>query len=1322
MKKSFMRLLILTAALLIGVGQKANAQSEWATPQVPGSDVETLTSSDEIYVYNIEADAFVTSGMNWNTNCIATRLRNGDTAIQDGHRCWVTPNTSNKSLAIVHNASTGNHIGSNNGVNDVWVDFGSNYTFFYSETATGSKIYTLRHELGENSYLDVSYLYGGHLTTHDGKGFTQWAFITPANIANGSYAKYKAQKKMYQIYQACVEADITDAYATELAAAKAIYDDTTSSAADIKAATKTLFNAVASNILSVVDASFLFDNADMVGDGTVDANVWGTGFSVSYACFEKWHSTFSISQTNENLPNGFYTVKFHALWRQESGDTPQLTLTSGEDSQSANLPNMFSLDWGCNTNGGNDWTNWDGHIIPDRMKTAGQALTIDGAVATVSNFAVGNGTLTINATQTSNNQWYVFQGFEILYSSFAALKADILSEAANIDQTKPMNASVLSTLQNAITAVEDADTPDDITVAISALSNAIANVGTSIAQYESTATALTIYNAKAALLDEAGQQAYDVSDIQTKYDNRTLDEDLANSIKEIYIASVKAQTTEGTDFTDIVENASCASMDNWSINISFGNFHLNTWSTEGNTDGSNMRTPFIEMWNGANALPNSIISHTQITGLATGKYKVSIFARIYCEGAGASSNSGSLVMFANDKTLSVNTGTPITFNNLNGYYGVYEITATVTEAGTLDFGFIIDNAPYTWIAFKDAQLTFVRPLGEIDAAKDILEGAISSAEAIKDDVMTASVKADLVAKIAAAETAMESEDKDVVTAANSALTTAISAANTSIAAYAELASAIAPYAESTDTGVAAAYTAAKAIYDAATMTTEDVNAYIPTFRHNVYLATVETPYNGAAVTAGTFYLYNVEAGKFLQGYNDWGTRASLRYNGQAIKLETNGEGYNINTQISNGGNHWLDSGMWMDAGTAKYIFESIGDNIYIIRLDGTNYYLKYDGDSGYRINLNEGESNACYWQLVTADAIKAAAHANADRDNAFEVTSLIDDSNFSRGNGLKSSWSMGSECTNQNLGGGEQYNFCGESWRSAFTLKQTLNGMPNGIYTMTCQGFENPYDGNPQGAYIYANNATGSILTNTTGLNSMSGASEAFRDGQYENAPVTFVVTDGTITMGIKQERTTSWTIFDNFRLYYLGEADSVSMKISGTAHYGTFIAPFDVTLPEGIEAYGCSSTNGEKLELTSMNGTIPANTPAIVYSENAVNQKFYGLGTSENDEYTVGYLTGVYVEQQAPVDSYVLQDHDGVVKFYIVDDSYDQPTIRPNRCYLSLDGTEVKAFGFDFADAIKNINVNRNVNETIYNLAGQAVDKNYKGIVIKNGKKILVK
>ena len=88
----------------------------------------------------------------------------------------------------------------------------------------------------------------------------------------------------------------------------------------------------------------------------------------------------------------------------------------------------------------------------------------------------------------------------------------------------------------------------------------------------------------------------------------------------------------------------------------------------------------------------------------------------------------------------------------------------------------------------------------------------------------------------------------------------------------------------------------------------------------------------------------------------------------------------------------------------------------------------------------------------------------------------------------------------------------------------------------------------------------------------------------------------------------------------------------------------------------------------------------------------------------------------------YALSRKNGVVGFYPVAVSV---TIPAGKAYLEVpaSGGEVKAFyGFeeDNATSVENLNVDVNLNESIYNVAGQRLNKVQKGINIVNGKKIL--
>ena len=185
----------------------------------------------------------------------------------------------------------------------------------------------------------------------------------------------------------------------------------------------------------------------------------------------------------------------------------------------------------------------------------------------------------------------------------------------------------------------------------------------------------------------------------------------------------------------------------------------------------------------------------------------------------------------------------------------------------------------------------------------------------------------------------------------------------------------------------------------------------------------------------------------------------------------------------------------------------------------------------------------------------------------------------------------------------------------------------------------------------------------------------------------------------------------------------SATLAVNSAAQYGTFCAPFDVTIPAGVTAYTISSIaeNG-KLALDEQQNTIPAHTPVIVYSESAsgINEVQFGVATSGTA--TSDYLTGVYTDTTAPVGSYVLQNQSGRVGFYQVQ-AGTQPWVRANRAYLTVPASaNVKAFYMDDATAIQTVEELLSGKAEIYDLAGRRQQKLQKGINIVGGKKVLVK
>ena len=198
----------------------------------------------------------------------------------------------------------------------------------------------------------------------------------------------------------------------------------------------------------------------------------------------------------------------------------------------------------------------------------------------------------------------------------------------------------------------------------------------------------------------------------------------------------------------------------------------------------------------------------------------------------------------------------------------------------------------------------------------------------------------------------------------------------------------------------------------------------------------------------------------------------------------------------------------------------------------------------------------------------------------------------------------------------------------------------------------------------------------------------------------------------------------DDIELLYETEYDEVPVTKS-EAQYGTFCAPFAVSVPYGKKAYTVNGIveGSNELDLTEVEGTIPANTPVILEGVGEVALTAYGV--AEPAEAVAGWLTGVYEETEAPVGSYVLQRNNNVFGFFQVAEG-EQPTVKAYRAYLTVSaGSDAKAFFFNADDAtsIEGVEMSESdVQQPIYNLAGQRVGKMQKGINIVNGKKVLFK
>ena len=217
------------------------------------------------------------------------------------------------------------------------------------------------------------------------------------------------------------------------------------------------------------------------------------------------------------------------------------------------------------------------------------------------------------------------------------------------------------------------------------------------------------------------------------------------------------------------------------------------------------------------------------------------------------------------------------------------------------------------------------------------------------------------------------------------------------------------------------------------------------------------------------------------------------------------------------------------------------------------------------------------------------------------------------------------------------------------------------------------------------------------------------------------------------------------------GGTDQANLTVSGKAQYGTFVAPFDVTLPEGITAYQVEDYDETAylINLTPVAGagtttaTLSANTPVIVenLTGETITKDYWGNPTGTENENSDNFLFGSYTLQQAPSGSYLLQYRpkagtaDEYETIFLLVSEEEPLQCGQNRCWLTLGDAEIEPAGVKSfklngtATGIVDIPVldkkdgNILSDTDIYDLSGRRLsEKPARGLYIQNGKKILVK
>lgn len=316
-------------------------------------------------------------------------------------------------------------------------------------------------------------------------------------------------------------------------------------------------------------------------------------------------------------------------------------------------------------------------------------------------------TLGIKGAHTLKQSWFIAGPFTLTrtgdfdISGIVEAYEKALANAQAVDQSAPMDEEVLAALQAAIAAEVDKTSPNALTEAINTLNEATAAAKASIAEKA----------AIKAIADAAGHELDDTN-VYTAESYATFME-AAEAIKAKY-ADGTLTLAEANEYKNSVWNTGWHSantiddvlLSSWTIGGTQATdydtaLYINTWSVEGDGDGTNFKVPFFEYWTGdGNPLAANVIQAT-VTGLEPGKpYQVEAWVRLRKNDVSITDNG--ITFAVGDGEVIALDPTTAGMNQL--FCDVVSATGNADAEGNLTITFdVAEGNNVSWLSFKNVK-------------------------------------------------------------------------------------------------------------------------------------------------------------------------------------------------------------------------------------------------------------------------------------------------------------------------------------------------------------------------------------------------------------------------------------------------------------------------------------------------------------------------------------------------------------------------------------------------------------------------------------------
>ena len=491
-----------------------------------------------------------------------------------------------------------------------------------------------------------------------------------------------------------------------------------------------------------VTATYLQDAnlASLAGWGNPGRTDWKTDGAVNVVEFWNWSNQFNFSQTAK-LPAGYYRLAVNSFYRNGWGG----------DGTNDNMAWIFAGEKTQNVIALNSMSDLSGYAGSNDLYRAATAFS-QGKFSNEFDFTVtGEGTTEVEIGfrgTCPGGGWCILGPVTLWQYTVEDYLGDYREKVEDAESLyeKPMNATVLSNLKAAVVEESTLSTPDDVFSAIDALRPAISDANTSVANY---ALAKAILDA-ANIYDAAGQASYaadeTIAAIQAAYNDGSLiavTDEQKTAAQTALSTACKAQTqpADGCNMTAYIQNwdfLNCSNGDfpGWKITKELGN-------------AQNFGTTAVEYWYDF-AADGGFDLYQDVTDLPTGVYAVlAMMWNSTDNEPGAAGVNGECGAYG--KSSSSDEFAPVTVDTRDDGKAVYATGEIAVIDGALRLG-VKNRATMggRWFGVDGIQLFYVRQLSaaeleeiERETAIKVYNEALAAAQAVVEGSIPATAYANL---------------------------------------------------------------------------------------------------------------------------------------------------------------------------------------------------------------------------------------------------------------------------------------------------------------------------------------------------------------------------------------------------------------------------------------------------------------------------------------------------------------------------------------------------------------------------------------------------